>query len=171
MSGFLKMLYACVCVCVCVCVCIYVYMYGCMCTCACMLCIYIYVCFVFTPFFTPFVVCSHSAHYLPDFVLHGTSQSYGTFKEELMGDLTNVIKVCVNMYEHAPVCVCTCVCVYIYMCVYVHLCVYIIYGTVSSKITLVDSFSSFQIFSFSVNAEDLLSNGPYTSLIGLSIII
>ena len=31
------------------------------------------------------------------------------------------------------------------------------------------SFSSFQIFSFSVKSKDLLSNGPYASLIGLSI--
>ena len=37
---------------------------------------------------------SHSTTYLPDFVLHGTSQSYSTFKEDLIGDLTNVIKVC-----------------------------------------------------------------------------
>ena len=43
------------------------------------------------------------------------------------------------------------------------------YGTVC-KITLLDSFSSFQFFSFSVNSKELLSNGPYASLIGLSII-
>ena len=45
-----------------------------------------------------------------------------------------------------------------------------IYGTVSSKITLLGSFSSFEIFSFSLNSKELLSNGPYTSKIGLSII-
>ena len=31
------------------------------------------------------------------------------------------------------------------------------------KITLLHSFSSFQIFSFSVNSKELLSNGPYAS--------
>ena len=41
-------------------------------------------------------------------------------------------------------------------------------GTVSSKITLLDSYSSF--FSFSVNSKELLSNGPYASEIRLSII-
>ena len=40
----------------------------------------------------------------------------------------------------------------------------------SSKITLLDNFSSFQIFSFSINSKELLSNGPYASKMGLSII-
>ena len=39
----------------------------------------------------------------------------------------------------------------------------ITYGTVASKTILLDSFSSFQIFSFSVNFKELLSNGPYAS--------
>ena len=38
------------------------------------------------------LLVGHSASYLPDFVLHGTSQAYGSFKEDLIGDLTNVIK-------------------------------------------------------------------------------
>ena len=41
------------------------------------------------------------------------------------------------------------------------------HGTVSSKIIV---FSSFQIFGFSVNSKEFLSNGPYASKIGLSII-
>ena len=40
-----------------------------------------------------------------------------------------------------------------------------IYGTVSSKIMLLGSF-----FKFSVNCKEPLSNGPYASKIGLSII-
>ena len=39
----------------------------------------------------------------------------------------------------------------------------IVYGMLSSKITLLDRFSSFQIFLFSVNSKELLSNGPYAS--------
>ena len=42
-----------------------------------------------------------------------------------------------------------------------------IWDTVSS---LLDSFSSFQIFGFSLNSKEFLSNGPYASKIGLSII-
>ena len=41
---------------------------------------------------------------------------------------------------------------------------------VSSKVTLLDSFSSFQIFGFSGNSKEFLANGPYASNIGLSII-
>ena len=47
----------------------------------------------------------------------------------------------------------------------------LLYGTVSSKITILDRFSKFQFFfSFSVNSKVHLSNGPYASYIGLSII-
>ncbi|KAL5506413.1 hypothetical protein EMCRGX_G008045 [Ephydatia muelleri] len=38
------------------------------------------------------LLVGHSDSYLPDFVLHGTSQPYSAFKEDLVGDLTNVIK-------------------------------------------------------------------------------
>ena len=44
-------------------------------------------------------------------------------------------------------------------------------GHCSSKITLLSKFSSFQIFRFSVNSKELLSNGLYASKIGLSIIV
>ena len=39
------------------------------------------------------LMAGYSEKYLPDFVLHGTSQPLSEFKEKLISDLSNVVKV------------------------------------------------------------------------------
>lgn len=60
------------------------------------------------------VFVSHrlSPRYLPDFVLHGTTENADqAFQGKVLKDLAHTVKVCM----------CMCMCLYMYICVCVHM--------------------------------------------------